>query len=258
MSIQVPLTFLDLCQRTQQECGVSGALMSTVVGATGEALRLTSWVSNAWIDIQNSHQDWDFLRTTTSFVTIAGKGAYSLAECGISPASTFNYWVKDSVRNFVTADGVASEVFMEYMGSYDRWRDAYLYGALRQVKTRPIVFTIAPDKSLCLGPIADAGYTVIADYFIAPQPMVVDADTPQSVSSAKSVGGTLATDIAFTTQGTMPTQWNMLIVYHAMMAYGAYENAPEVYNRGENEFNKLMRRITADRLPEIKGSGALA
>jgi len=256
MSIQRPLTFLDLCQRTQQECGIAGAPIATVVGVTGEALRLVSWVSDAWMDIQNAHQDWDFFRTTTSFITIAGQAAYTLAQCGISPASLFNYWVKDSPRNFVTASGIATEIFMEYIG-FDRWRDAYLYGALRQVKTRPIVFSIAPDKSLCLGPIADAGYTVIADYYVAPQPMVADADTPQSVTSAKSIGGTLGTDVAFTAQGTMPAQWNMLIVYNAMMAYGSYENAPEVYNRGENEFNKMIRRLTADRLPEIKGSGTL-
>jgi len=37
-----------------------------------------------------------------------------------------------------------------------------------------------------------------------------------------------------------------------MMYYGAYEGAPEVYDRGEMEFDKNMRRLDALRLPEIR------
>ena len=42
------------------------------------------------------------------------------------------------------------------------------------------------------------------------------------------------------------------------MSYGAYESAPEVYQRGDLEFGKLMRRMTADRIPETTWAGALA
>jgi hypothetical protein len=49
----------------------------------------------------------------------------------------------------------------------------------------------------------------------------------------------------------------MAIVYRAMMFYGGYEAASEVYQRGEQEFVKLMRRMTADRLPEVSFAGTL-
>jgi len=249
MSIAYPLTFLDLCQRTQSECGVSGALISNTVGQTGELQRVVNWVSSAWIDIQNSHQDWDFFRTTATFPTDTLKTVYRLEDCGIVDPTTFNYWARDSFRNYVTATGIISEVFMEYMGSYDRWRDAYLYGALRFTRTRPIVISIAPDKSICPGPIAADGYTIVGDYFIAPQPMILSTDTPSSVSAAVGIAGV---------KEPIPQQWNMAIVYNAMMSYGTYENAQEVYNRGEEQFNKLIKRLDSDRLPEIKGSGCLA
>jgi hypothetical protein len=50
----------------------------------------------------------------------------------------------------------------------------------------------------------------------------------------------------------------MAIVYRAMMSYGAYEAAAEVYQRGEAEFNRMIRRVLADRLPEISAGSALA
>jgi len=55
----------------------------------------------------------------------------------------------------------------------------------------------------------------------------------------------------------LPAQFQMAIIYRAMMSYGAYEAAPEVYQRGELEFGKLMRRMTADRIPETIWGGAL-
>ncbi len=95
--------------------------------------------------------------------------------------------------------------------------------------------SIAPDKSICLGPIAADGYTILGDYFSVPSEMASDSDVP-----------------------ALPTQFHMAIVYRAMMSYGAFESAPEVYQRGEVEFMKLMRRMTADRSPETVFAGALA
>ena len=247
MSVQVPLTFLDLCQRTQQECGIAGNLLTTVQNQSGELLRLCSWVTDAWMEIQGQHQDHNFFRSTVTFPTDTTRTAYSPANAGLT-AGTFSQWAQDSARNYVTSTGITSEIFMEWM-DYERWRDSYLYGATRTVRSRASVFSIAPDKSLVFGPIFDNGYTVLIDYFIAPQPLINDSDTPTSVSAAVGASGA---------QGTVPYFWNMLIVYKAMMSYGAYEHAPEVYNRGEAQSEKFNRRLLQDQLPQIHGPGALA
>lgn len=49
----------------------------------------------------------------------------------------------------------------------------------------------------------------------------------------------------------------MAIVWKALMLYASYEGAGDSYQRGELEFNKMMKRIDKDRLPEITVCGAL-
>ncbi len=130
--------------------------------------------------------------------------------------------------------GLKSEVFMDY-DDYDTWRDSYLYGALRLVETRPMRMSIAPNKSLCLGPIPVAGYTILGDYFRVPSYMAADADIPG-----------------------LPSQYHMAIVYKALISYGEYEESPAVVQRGTRNFTSFMRRLTNDRLPEVELCGALA
>lgn len=139
-----------------------------------------------------------------------------------------------SSNNVTTFAGLKSEIFMPYI-EYDFWRDGYEFGALRQTQTRPTVITITPNKSIGLGPFPISGYTVLGDYYRVPTEMSVNTDTP-----------------------TLPTQYHMAIVYRAMMSYGAFEAASEVYQRGEMEFNKMIRRVLADRLPEITAGSALS
>jgi hypothetical protein len=139
-----------------------------------------------------------------------------------------------SSNNVLTYAGLRSEIFMPYI-EYDEWRDGYEFGALRQTQTRPTVITITPNKSIGVGPFPISGYTVLGDYYRVPTEMSANTDTP-----------------------TLPTQFHMAIVYRAMMSYGAYESAAEVYQRGEAEFNRMIRRVLADRLPEISAGSALA
>lgn len=230
------MTFLELCQRMRQECGISGTGPSTVVGQTGNLKRIVDWVNTAWMDIQTAHPDWDWMRTSASFPTVASQATYELGTgtgtVGVSVA-TFGRWDRDTFRNYDTSIGTNSEVFMGFV-HYDTWRNAYMYGAQRAVTTRPINMSISPTKAITLGPPPAAGYTITGDYFYAPLNMTLDADVP-----------------------ALPAQFHMAIIYRAMMSYGAYEAAPEVYQRGELEFGKLMRRMTADRIPETIWGGAL-
>jgi hypothetical protein len=49
-----------------------------------------------------------------------------------------------------------------------------------------------------------------------------------------------------------------MIVYRAMMFYAGYEAAPEVYQRGELEFKRLMNRLEIDQLPDMVSGPPLA
>jgi len=227
------MNFLELCQRTARECGVPSSNLTTVVSQTGEYRRIVDWVNDAWNDIQTAHQDWGWLRTSASWETVNAQYQYTTAQCGIT-AGTFGMWDRITFRNYVTASGNQSEIVMGYL-DYDQWRDNYLISGTRAVRTRPMDFAIGSDKSIFLGPVPSGGYTITADYFTAPVALAANNDTP-----------------------ALPAQFHMAIVYRAMMAYGGFESASEVYQRGEAEFGKLMHRMDADRLPEIGWAGALA
>lgn len=231
------MNFLELCQRTARECGVSGTGPADTTTQVGNLQRIVQWVNSAYVDIQNSRRDWDWMRQSNTFVTVDGQSTYELGtaagQVGISVA-TFGMWARDTARNYLTSVGTNSEVFMDFI-HYDTWRNNYMYGALRNTKTRPLQFAISPTKGICLGPVPIDGYTISCDYFTAPVELSGDSDDP-----------------------IMPTWYHMAIVYRAMMFYGGYESATEVYQRGELEFGKLMSRMTADRMPEITFAGALA
>lgn len=232
------MTYLSLVQDLWRESGASGTSPGppAVAGQTGEFARLVAWIAAAWTDIQGAHTDWDFMRASASFTTVAGTSTYTLGTgagtVGVT-AANFGQWDRNTARAYLTATGTDDEQFLDYI-SYDEWRDTYLLGTLRGTNVRPLVFSISPAKAICLPP-ALTGYTVTIDYFTAPVVLSADADEP-----------------------TLPAHFQIAIVYRALMMYGAYESASEVYNRGELEFGKLMRRMTADRLPEIRFAGALA
>ena len=225
------MDFRQIVQRLWLESGASGSSPgpSTVVSQTGESLRLVTWANAAWQDIQTAHRDWDFLRASASFTTVAGTSTYTLGSgagtVGVT-AATFGMWARRTGRAYLTATGVTDEQILTYL-PYDEWRDTYLLGSLRSTNVRPTVFSISPAKGICVPPTL-AGHTITCDYFTAPVDLTLDADTP-----------------------TAPAHFHLGIVWKALMMYGAYESASEVYDRGELEFGKVMRRMNADRTPEL-------
>lgn len=224
------LTYLQLCQKTARECGLSGSGPLTVLNQTGQLGRVVNWVAEALIDVESAHPDWQWMRLGMSFTTVAGQAEYpaegGAGTCGIA-AGTFGRWQRKRFRNYPTASGNIAEVDME-MIDYDDWRDCYSFGATRYVQSRPMVVAKTPSEGLALGPYPAVGYTVTGDYYRAPQVLVADTDT-----------------CAFN------AQYDWIVIYKAMMYYGMYEAAPEVLGRGQEEFDKMMARMQALRLPEL-------
>lgn len=244
------MNFLQLSQRAAVECGVASrtaitTALPTVVGATGSYGRIVNWVSDALSDILMDRDDWDFMRSSqilgagVSFQTINGQASYPLGAgpgtVGVA-ANSFGKWDRETLWNYTTASGFANEVAMAEV-TFDQWRAGYMSNANRNVRTRPMVFAVGPDQSICLGPPPNALYTITGDYFMAPIDMVADTDIPLG----------------------LPIRFHMLIVYRAMIKYGGYESAPEVYQRGTEENAGMYAQLLAARAPRISwGGGALA
>lgn len=232
------MNLLECVNRTRQECGVSGADLTTVVGVSGESKRVRDWVVQAWIELQEEHQHtFDFMRKSASFDTVIGQQAYTPSDAvptGIA-LTDFGGWAKNSFRLYNKALGVANEMFLSYM-DYTDFRDFYQYASYRLTQSRPISIAINPsNKALLLGPNPDAVYTVVGEYFCNPVTLSLDADTP-----------------------AMPSRFHMAIVYRAMQSYALYEAAPEVMTRGQTGYSEVLKRIEEDQLQPVLVAGALA
>lgn len=230
------MTFLDLAQKLRRKCRVSGSGPTSLTGQSEEYLRLFEWVNEAYMTIQRMHTDWRFMRASTAAVTVQGQPTYSAVTD--FHLTDFGYWALDyaegdTFRNYVTASGTNSEVFMLPM-EYDVWRDSYQFGALRQTFTRPMYVALAPDNTLALGPVPAAGYTIVGDYYRAPTELANSTDSP-----------------------IFPAQFHMAIVYLAMTYYGASEAAPEVYDDGKASFDRIIRQMEMTQLRRPRLAGAL-
>jgi hypothetical protein len=243
------VTYLEMCRVAIMNCGVApfaalNTVLPTVVGATGSVGRVTAWVKDAYSDIVMEHDDWEWLRSSNmlgggvSFQTIAGQASYPL---GTGPgtvgvvADRLGKWAEHTFRDHTTSVGFVNENYLDDI-PYDQWRNDYMYGAQRNVKTRPIVIAIGPDLSLNLGPPPNDQYTVTGDYFAVPPDLTADADVPFG----------------------LPTRFHMLIVYRTMMKYGQYESAQEVYTRGQEENAGMYSRLQLLRAPRVSWGAALA
>jgi hypothetical protein len=224
-------------------CGVASGsaiqtVLPTVTGATGSVGRIVSWINDGWTDIQMDHDDWGWMRSSNllgggiALQTVGGQASYPL---GDDLTKVFGKWEKGTFRVFPTAVGFRAETYLTDI-PFDTWRDSYMYGAMRTVKTRPVAIAIGPDNSLNLGPPPNDDYTVTGDYFVAPSTMVNDFDVPAG----------------------LPERFHMLIVYRTMMKYGRYESAPEVWERGSEENAGMYAQLQAVRAPKVSWAGSLA
>jgi len=227
------MNFLQSVQRLRQECGIPGSGPTTVVNQTGELKRLVDWYLQALekVQMQCIEAGFDFLRTSMTFDTVANQQSYTTTEIGISAG--FSSWKKQTFRIFLTSGTEADETFLEEF-DYDTFRDLYLYGSQLTSYSRPTAITFAPDDSIILGLPPDDVYTVKGDYYKIPQLPTDDTDSI-----------------------ILPSQFHMLPVAEAMISYGAFEAAPEVYDRGKELSSFYMNKLMLNKLPQIRVVGSL-
>ena len=228
----VIMTYLELCKRLWQEVGDTGSgKPATTIGQTGEMKRICTWVNQAWVEIQEYRQDWEWLRKNVSFATVAAQNSYSPTTDIL--LTDFASWRTDGFRIYQTAGGVGNQILLQQY-DYTSFRDYYLLGARQITQGRPIAISVAPNKDLFLGLVPDQSYTVTGEYFSVPTNLDLDADTP-----------------------VMPTRFHMAIVYKAMMMYAAFESAPEVMASASSQYSAMINRLESDQTPPILNAPAL-
>ena len=223
------MDFITLAKTLRNECGVSGSELS-VTNATGEWARLCGWINTAWHELQEENQGWEWMRKNVTFNTVAQQGEYNPSTDLL--LTDFGLWKKDSFRIYNTASGIGNELQLHFR-DYNSFRDFYLLGNRRTTYSRPIELSITPSRNLVLGFAPETIYTVSGEYYKLPVALATDANTPD-----------------------MPSRFHMAIVYRAMMSYGAFESAPEVYQRGEKAYKEMLNKIRYDQAPAITRGGS--
>lgn len=222
-------TYLQLAARLRQECGGSGTGPSAVTGQIGEYGRFTSWIATADEDIQRLHNEWRFMVGTFTLDTVADDSTYLASDC-ITPVTDLRDWKTQTFKIYQTS--AADETSLTWM-DYQDWYE--IYGTAQQTTARPSVFTVGNDQSIKLGPIPNGVYRVSGEYQKSVTTLVNDSDTPQ-----------------------YPSEYHMLPVYGAMMMYGRYSGAAEVYQDGDNRRRRMLTEMRRTQLPRVRLAGALA
>lgn len=227
------MDFLALAQRLRQEANVSGpGTPATVVNQRGISKTLVDWISQAWIEIQESRDNWEWLWREFTFDTTADIRDYDpVADIGLS---TFSRWDTNAFRIYLTSDGAAAEGRLRYI-EYPKWRSIYRRGMTAVESNAPVRCTVLPDEKLRIDPAPNGIYTVSGEYYVVPVQLVANTDTP-----------------------AIPPEYHMAIVYKALQYYASFYESPSLYNSAVVNYDRIMRPLLRKKLPQFDIAGPLA
>ncbi|MBV8658234.1 MAG: hypothetical protein JO142_10465 [Burkholderiales bacterium] len=235
-------TLLSIVNDARMEAGLaSGDLTTLQSGLSLEDQRFMRWAQMEYRKMCAKHRDWQFLRQTFDFGPLtAGVASYTPAQVGALATSTFTAqqfkdWKRDSFRLYSTGSSYGDEQLSTFM-PWDQFRNVYQYSNQRNITSRPVAFSIDPLKNLWFGITPDAtGWRVDGELYLNPISLSADTDRPQ-----------------------WPVQYDDLLTYLVLRAYGVFMSAPEVVQRASQEIGPLYAQLLLDQLPVITSGPPLA
>lgn len=182
-------TYLQLVQTLANESGTiagagpvgaASALPTAVASATGQLLKMTSWITKAYTDIQIARSDWLWLRAEFSATITSSAAEYAGSDFSLTRFSRWRYnpTGDSGITCYLTATGRSDEQPLSF-APWDVFRRLYLRGANFSLQNRPSVFSVTPANKLYFWPKPDDTYTVLGEYKKSPQVLAADADVPE-------------------------------------------------------------------------------
>jgi len=230
------MNFLQLCQRVASECSTSLTGPSDTTSQSGRLGQIVKWTNSGWMDLQTKYDDWKFMRSSFTVNTTASDGKYAYTDCTDVAAGTaisaFRMWELETFKIYLTSAGSDTETDLTYL-DYPDWYQRWNIGA--QTDSYPGWFTTDHDRAILLAPKPDGIYTLRGEYIKAATELSGDSDTPE-----------------------LPEEFHMAIVYRAMMKYGRYNGAPEVFADGQAEYTRMLREMGRTQRPPQMTGGCLA
>jgi hypothetical protein len=216
------VNWLQLTQAVKRESGLgSAASIAGLSTATGDDLRMFHWVQWAARDITLQREDWRWRRGSVSVATT--NAVNSPASLGITDFAGWkpsNNQYKPSA--YRVSDGAAMEQELSYL-EYDQFRKQFMLGA--PVPGSVQYWSISPAEELLLGPAPDSAHNIRADYAKDYSELTADDSVP-----------------------SLPTRFHMLIVWRALMEYGGFDAAGEVYQRAQANYQSAWTQLSQSQL----------
>lgn len=207
------MTYLEMCKKLRRECGIQGSGPTTVTGQTGLLQKLVDWIADANDEICAMWFDWDFLWSEFSESTIVSTPT-------ITAPSDLGVWDRSSFYlDYATAD---YRHLCEQ--PYKTYRDFLAKGT--RINDKPSFFSVKPDGDIVLDPPPDAIYSLTSEYW----------KTASSLS-------------ANTDESLIPARFQRIVIARAKMFFAEHENAPEVMQGAQLEYNALLPNLEASQLP---------
>ena len=206
-------TFLQLCEQLREEVGVQGTT-STTANQTGMHLRLINYIIKADKKIQRRKTNWKFLWNEWSQSITAETGSEINPPAGLGMFDETSFWLDA---------GTDDAVQLQYV-DHKEWRDFYRH---QFSETDPPAYVaIKPNGKLAILPAPDAAYTLTADYWRTPVPLV----SQNQVS-------------------LIPEQFHDIIVAQAKIYFAERAHDTGLYQSAYVEHEDAYRELKAHQLP---------
>ena len=215
------MNLLQMAQALYGESGAAGSYPTTVVGATGQWLRLVNWLIASDLHIQNKWVNWKFLRSTYNFTTTPTLNTDPGPTNPTVGEWDFDAWYVTYPNDTVPSPIIATEFEMIKHDPVDPndtgppWR-----------------IVVMPDNTLRIDSIPDNSYPVQGDYYQTPVQMpAVDAST-----------------------SIIPARFHWTIIARALILYGKYENADSIIAQGNDLYTDYLAQLETSQLPNAQNA----
>ena len=216
-------TFLQLCKDTRQEAGIQGTGPASVTTAIGVEKKIVDWVRAAWMKIQRKRTDWLFMRVPFEFTVVTGQSSYPFVSTeGLQGLSAI---LRERVSAYSVSGGRAGEYVLPRI-DFERYRQLYDMG--EPVSAKPAAYCFDPSGTVLIGPVPDADY-------------VVRGYGRRSVQRLTENG-----DIIL-----LSNEYVDAIKWLALKLYAGHEEAGNIYQHADNEYDAVMRRMEMELLPQF-------
>jgi len=239
------MTYLGLVKRLVQELGTDlpekvtsvAITPSTSYGSTTQFINdCVTWVKQAWIELQEDQQDWNFMRTSGLFALIGGQAQYDITlQAGLSDYDGMRPFMASLDNRYIWINNNTTQPPGRqncYYVKPEQWFG--FVGRNPPAQGLPTRYTFTSNGCILFYPVPSTdSLSAEFRYLREVQELVADTDTPTG----------------------LPPKYHMDIVYRAMEYYSGYDEAQAQWKRALTRKRKMENKMYIELLPEYSAPG---